>query len=302
MGGVARSRDVGERVARERARPVTEAERGMREALAQATAPRTEESVAGAVDDYGLDLGFREKVQPAFKFLFDSYWRVSFLGAGNIPAQGPAILVGNHSGGVPFDGAMVAYGIGRHGSRRLARPLYARFVENMGPIADLYRKCGGVPASYTVADELLGRGELVVNFPEGVDGIGKLYEERYQLRPFSTSAARLSLRHRVPIVPFAVIGAEEIYPVIGRSAQLGKAVGAPFVPITPFFPLFGAAGLLPLPTKWTIAFGKRIYLYRERRFQGASALDFNAMTARVRRTVELLLRRHLAERSSIFLG
>ncbi len=312
MGDAARDRAAGARPGRGRPARTVETKRdgpeaearyaALREALALATAPRDSATAWGAEDDYGLDLDFRDKVLPAVKFLFDAYWRVSLVGIDNIPAKGPAILVGNHSGGLPFDGAMVAYAISRYGKGRVARPLYARFVEKMGPVADMYRKCGAAPARYTVADELLSRGELLVNFPEGVDGIGKLYADRYQLRSFSTSAARLAMRHRVPIVPFAVIGAEEIYPVIGRSEQLGKALGAPFIPVTPFFPFLGVAGLVPLPTKWTIAFGKRIHLYREKRFAGASVLDFDAMTARLRRTVEVMVGRHLAERSSIFLG
>ncbi|MFP6600460.1 MAG: lysophospholipid acyltransferase family protein [Deltaproteobacteria bacterium] len=305
MGDAVRDRQAGARPAGRRAPKTTtfsEVEREVRAALAEATRPRDGEPGPDAVGDYGLDLGLRDKVSPLFRFLFESYWRVSLVGIDNVPGQGPAILVGNHSGGLPFDGAMVSYAISDHGNGRVPRPLYARFVEAIGPVAELYRKCGAVPARYSVADELLGRGELIVNFPEGVDGIGKLYEDRYQLRPFSSSAVRLAMRHRVPIVPFAVIGAEEIYPVIGRSEQLGKAIGAPFVPVTPFFPLLGAAGLVPLPTKWTIAFGKRIHLYREKRFEGASALDFDAMTKRVRRTVQILVRRYLAARSSIFLG
>ena len=88
----------------------------------------------------------------------------------------------------------------------------------------------------------------------------------------------------------------------GISWQLGKLVGAPYVPITPFFPMFGLAGMIPLPTKWAIAFGKRIYLYRESRFRGPGCTDFDAMSDRLRRTVQILVNRHLGRRSSIFLG
>jgi 1-acyl-sn-glycerol-3-phosphate acyltransferase len=274
-------------------------------ALALATAPRGDEAHAeGAENDYGLDLDFREQIKPIFRFLFESYWRVDVHGIDNVPHDGPVLLVGNHSGGLPFDATMVAYALDNHeqGPRRVARPLYDRFVKNFGPIDAAYRKAGGAPARYSVADELLLRGEMVVNFPEGVDGVAKLYDQRYQLQDFSTSAARLSIRHRIPVVPFAVIGAEEIYPVIGRSEKAGEALGTPFVPITPFFPLLGMVGTVPLPTKWTIVFGKRIYLSRERRFRGAGATDFEAMTARLRRAVQGLVTRQLRRRSSIFFG
>ena len=172
----------------------------------------------------------------------------------------------------------------------------------MVPVREIYRRLGGAPARYAVADELLSRDELVMIFPEGVDGVAKLYEDRYRLGGFSTSAARLSYRHRAPIIPFAVVGAEEIYPMIGRSKSLGRAMGAPYMPITPFFPLLGPAGLLPLPTKWTIVFGPRIHLYRERRFRGAGSIDFQTMAERLRRTVQIHLCNALDRRSSIFLG
>jgi len=276
----------------------------LRRMLLRMTEPRRVEAVnEGAAHDYGLDLEFRERVRPLFRFLFENYWRVDVSGMENVPESGPVLLVGNHSGGLPFDATMICYALSAEGGPgRVARPLYDRFVENMGPIRDWYRKLGAVPARYAVADELLERRECVVIFPEGVRGVAKLYQDRYELRPFATSVARLAIRHRVPVVPFAVVGAEEIYPVIGRSSQLGKLFGAPYMPITPFFPLLGLAGLLPLPTKWSIAFGQRIYLHRESRFRGAGASDFAAMSDRLRRTVQILVRRQVGRRSSVFLG
>ena len=269
------------------------------------TDARADEALAaGAGEDYGLDGVFRERTAPLFRFLFEKYWRVAVTGLENVPETGGAILIGNHSGGLPFDATMVAYALSEcaGGPLRIVRPLYDRFIEGLGPVRDMYRKLGAVPARYAVADELLERGELPLIFPEGMFGVAKLYEDRYQVGSFSTSAARLSCRHRVPIIPFAVVGAEEIYPMIGRSSVLGKLLGAPYVPITPFFPTLGLLGTVPLPTKWTIAFGNRIYLHRESRFRGPGSVDFRAMSERLRRTVQLLLRGLLARRSSIFLG
>lgn len=274
-------------------------------AFETATAPRAEEAIlAGAPVDYGLDLDFRASTRPIFRFLYEQYWRIDTIGADRIPADGPVILVGNHSGGIPFDATMLAYAstFEEPGPKRIIRPLYDKFVENAPPVRDAYRRLGGAPASYAVADELLSRGEAVAIFPEGMYGVAKLYEDRYKIGPFSSSAARLSYRHRAPIVPFAIVGAEEIYPLIGRSETLGRAVGAPYVPITPFFPLFGLAGMIPLPTKWTIIFGPRIYLYRERRFRGAGCMDFETMSERLRRTVQILLQGGVDRRSSIFIG
>ena len=276
----------------------------VRDEIARMTEPRREEAIeAGSESDYGLDLDFRSRSEPLFKFLWDSYWRCDVTGMENVPMDGPSILVGNHSGGLPLDATMVAYCLSSDdGPGRVVRPLYDKFVEGMGPVKGMYRKLGGVPARYAVADELLERGQIPMIFPEGVGGVAKLYDERYRVGKFSSSAARLSCRHRVPIIPFAVIGAEETYPMIGRSAQLGKLLGAPYVPITPFFPMLGLAGIIPLPTKWYIAFGKRIYLYRESRFRGDHVMDFDAMSDRLRRTVQILVDRHLERRASIFLG
>ncbi len=256
----------------------------------------------GADQDYGLDLAFREECMPLARFLFEAYWRVSVTGLDNVPGRGAAILVGNHSGALPFDAAMLAYALSLPGTERVARPLYARFLDGHPKLSEACRRLGGVTAAYAVADELLARGELVVIFPEGVDGVAKSFDDRYRLGRFATSSARLSCKYRAPIVPFSVVGAEEIYPMVGRSQSLGEIVGAPHVPITPFFPLLGPAGLLPLPTKWTIRTGQRIHLYRESRFRGEGAADYEAMTARIRRTVELGLRRELARRESVFFG
>jgi len=261
-------------------------------------------SRASSRERFPVDLELRERLRPAARFLFKRWWRVAVRGLANVPAKGPAILVGNHSGAIPVDAAMLAYALDHEDDdaspRRVARVLYDRFVEGIPALAEIYRRSGGVPARYAVADSLLGRGELVVIFPEGIGGVSKLFEDRYQLQRFSTSAARLAWKHRAPVIPFAVIGAEEAYPVIGRSEEGGAAFGAPYLPITPFFPLLGPLGALPLPTKWSLAFGSRIALHRERRFRDAP--DFEVMTERLRRSVAVLIERGLSERGSVFLG
>jgi len=258
----------------------------------------------GVSERFPVDLELREKLRPALRFLFRRWWRVAVRGIANVPAEGPAILIGNHSGAIPVDAAMLAYALDHDDDdaspRRVARILYDRFIEGIPSLADFYRRSGGVPARFAVADALLARGEVVVIFPEGIGGVAKLFEERYHLQRFSTSAARLAWKHKAPIIPFAVIGAEEAYPVIGRSEEGGAAFGAPYLPITPFFPLLGPLGALPLPTKWSLSFGARILLHREKRFRDDP--EFEAMTERLRSSVAALVERGLGERSSVFLG
>ena len=259
---------------------------------------------ASGAEEFPVDLQLRESLRPLLRVFFDGWWRVRLRGLANVPREGGAILIGNHSGAIPVDAMMLAHALDRiedpESPRRVARILYDRFIDGMPPLADLYRRAGAVPASFAVADRLLARGELVVLFPEGVAGVAKLFENRYRLQPFATSAARLAWKYRVPVVPFAVVGAEEAYPVVGRSEEAGRAFGAPYLPITPFFPLLGPFGLLPLPSRWTIRFGRRIHLHREQRFRVDP--DPGAMTARLKRSVEVRLERGVQERRSVFLG
>ena len=250
-------------------------------------------------DLFGFDPGFRQRVEPAFRFLHDRYWRVEVSGARNVPANGPVLLIANHSGAVPFDGAMIVTALQLH-CRRALRFLYDRFVDNLPPVATFYRKVGGAVASRDSAAALLRQGDPVLLFPEGVAGVAKPFTDRYRLRSFSAGFVRIALSMDVPIVPVAVVGAEEIYPVVGRAEGLGKLLGMPYLPLTPFFPFLGLLGALPLPTKWFIRFGKPIRLSPvdgEARRQRA---QYEAM--RVRRTIQAMVRRLKGQRRSVFFG
>jgi len=253
---------------------------------------------AGA-DPFGLDLAFRESVRPICRFLFERYWRIEVQGAHHVPHGGPVLLVANHSGALPFDGAMICTAVDLRCDRVL-RFLYDRFVDAMGPIGAFYRKCGGTVASREGAAALLEQGEPVLLFPEGVSGVAKPFTDRYRLRPFSPGFARLALALDVPVVPVAVVGAEEIYPLVGRAEGVGRVMGAPYLPITPFFPLLGPLGALPLPTKWFIRFGKPIRLPQvegEARWQRA-----RTETVRMRRKIQAMVTRLRTRRQSVFFG
>ena len=272
--------------------------RARRPALAASKVAARRRRVRGA-DEFGLDPQFRERLLPIFQLLYEKYWRVDARGVRNVPRRGPTILVANHSGALPFDATMIACALHAAGQPRATRFLYDRFVENLPYVPQLYQRVGGVLASRTNAERLLRNGELVGLFPEGVAGLSKLFSERYVLQPFSSGFVRLALRHRATIVPVAVIGAEEIYPLVGRVRAISKLVGVPYLPVTPFFPLLGPLGMIPLPTKWTIRFGKPIVLDAPPR-RSHDAVAVRAMAEQIRVRVQQMVRALLRRRDGVF--
>jgi 1-acyl-sn-glycerol-3-phosphate acyltransferase len=210
-------------------------------------------------DPFGIDSAFRRGWLQALRVLFDRYWRVEVSGIEHVPDVGPALIAANHSGAVPADAFMLGVALEVRQPPRSLRVLYDRFVDALPLIGPLYRRLGAVPASFANAEILLSRGEVVGLFPEGIAGVEKRFTERYRLRPFKTGTARMSLRTGAPIVPVAIVGAEEAYPVVARLYRLGRAAGLPWVPVTPLFPLCGLAGAIPLPTKWHMHFCAPIY-------------------------------------------
>lgn len=260
-----------------------------------APAPATPES-----DPFGLDRDFRAYSIPLFQFLFDQYWRITVTGLEHVPASGPALVVANHSGAVPADAFMLAAALElRHPQRRCLRVLFDKFVDALPFIGDLYRRLGGVTASFPNAERLLQRGELVGLFPEGIAGVEKRWTERYRLRPFKTGTARLSVRTGSPVIPVAIVGAEEAYPVVARLYRTGRLVGLPWIPVTPTFPLCGLAGAVPLPSKWMMHFGSPIHPPApDGRSEDARVAE---LTGHIRAAIESSLCDLLAKRRGIFL-
>lgn len=257
------------------------------------------------VDEFGRDPLYAARVDPLLDFLYTKYFRVTVTGMEHVPAHGRALIVANHSGTLPYDGAMLMYAIRKEGPQgRELRPLVEDFVFHFPYLGTFINRIGGVRACQENAERLLEQGQLVAVFPEGIKGIGKLYKERYRLQRFGRGGfIKLALRTGAPIIPTAIIGAEEIHPMVGRITWLAKSIGIPYLPITPTFPLLGPLGMVPLPTKWTIRFGAPLD-YAER--YGASAAEdrilVNKLSDTVRSTIQEMVDELLAQRKSILFG
>lgn len=256
------------------------------------------------VDEFGFDRRFTETLRPLFEFLYSLYWRVSASGVERIPETGPALIVANHSGVLPYDGLMMKLAIRhRHPGKRECRMLALDMFALLPVLAPLLAKLGEVRANPENALRLLGKGELVGVFPEGVKGVGKRYRDRYKLARFGRGGfVRVALRAGAPIVPCAIVGAEEIHPVLAKADWVGKPLGLPYFPITPTFPALGPLGLVPLPSKWWIDFGEPIDLAS----YGADAADDPIAVTRIgesiRGRIQEMVNERLAQRRSVWFG
>jgi 1-acyl-sn-glycerol-3-phosphate acyltransferase len=255
-------------------------------------------------DEWGFDEQFAEAVYPFAELLYRVWWRVRCEGATNVPAHGRALLVANHSGSLfPFDASMVAVALMKeHPLPRWPRFLVLDWAFTLPFLSAFMRKVGGVPASQHNARRLLEQDEPVIVFPEGVKGTGKPFRERYRLQRFGRGGfVGTALRTRAPIIPVAVVGAEEIYPKIGESQALARTIGAPFVPVTPTFPWLGPFGLLPLPSRWRIEFCEPIDLSEHPPEAADDPRLLLDVSERVRATLQEKVYENLVKRGSAFL-
>jgi len=255
------------------------------------------------VDDFGFDRDLSDNVLMAsMRPLYDTWFRVETRGLEHVPDDTGALVVANHSGTIPIDAVMTQLALlDHHPAHRHLRMLAADLVFSLPGVAPLARKGGATLACQSDAERLLTADELVGVWPEGFKGIGKRYSERYRLQRFGRGGfVSAALRTRKPIIPCSIVGAEEIYPIIGNLKTVARLAGVPYVPVTPTFPLLGPLGLIPLPSKWLIEFGEPI----ETASYGPGAADdpmlvFN-LTDQVRETVQQTLYSLLAQRRSIF--
>ncbi len=213
------------------------------------------------VDEFGFDRELTDAVfHPLLRPLYRDWFRVDAAGLEHLPATGPALVVANHSGTVALDALMLSLAVhDEHPAHRYLRLLGADLVFRLPFLSELARKNGSTLACNPDVERLLANGELVGVFPEGFKGVGKLYKDRYRLQRFGRGGfVSVALRTGTPIVPVSIVGAEEIYPMIGNLKPVARLLGLPYFPVTPTFPWLGPLGLIPYPSKWSIRFHEPI--------------------------------------------
>jgi 1-acyl-sn-glycerol-3-phosphate acyltransferase len=196
------------------------------------------------IDQYGISKAYLGPSFTALKFFFRRYFSVESHGIENVPAHGRVMLVGNHSGGVAIDGAMVvASQFFEMNPPRLAQGMAEKFLNKVPFLSQMTNRCGHLTGLPEHAERLLADERMLMVFPEGARGTAKLYKERYSLVHFGTGFVRLAMKMKTPIVPFAFLGGGEAVPTISNAVGLGKLLGVPYIPVTPW--LFA----VPIPAK-----------------------------------------------------
>ncbi len=220
------------------------------------------ERYAGKEDEYGFDLNIWAKSEPFFRFCFEDYFKVNVQGIENIPVHGGALIVGNHSGLLPIDGAMMSMAMcNAHSSPRRIRYLITDWFFDLFLIGKWMKQTGQVRASLEIAQKLLQNDEIIGLYPEGVRGVGKPLKDRYRVIDFHPGFVKLAIACQVPIIPVATVGGDEIFPNLTNLPNMARAMRLPFFPITPAFPwLPFPLWMMPLPVKWFMNIHKPIKL------------------------------------------
>jgi 1-acyl-sn-glycerol-3-phosphate acyltransferase len=262
---------------------------GTRARLEKLTPPRNEYGV----DPYGLDMEYAVAAMAPFLWLYKRYFRVELHGAEQVPGEGRVLIVSNHSGQLPFDAAMIAVGLLlEKDPPRVARTMVEKWVPTLPFVSTFMARCGQIVGTPENCRRLLAADEALLVFPEGVRGLNKLYGERYRLQRFGPGFMRLALESGAPIVPCAVVGAEEQAPAFVDVKPLARLLGFPAFPLTPtLLPL-------PLPARYHIRFGSPL------RFTGSpdeEDAELERKVAEVEGAVRALIDRGLAERRSVYL-
>lgn len=236
----------------------------------------------------------REFIDKLVSPIYTEWFRTSVYGAENIPAKGPALVVANHAGAFAIDGLVTMMAVAKNTQRTL-RVLGADFLFHLG-VNNFLEEIGVRPATPSIARDLLQAGELVGVWPEGVRGVAKTFDQRYRLQRFGRGGfARIASELKVQVIPTAIIGSEETYPLVGRVSGLLNWTGLPYLPVTPTFPALGPLGLIPFPAQWSVSFGTPMTPPSDSSI--ISAFEF---TDRVQATMRSMILSRLENRERIF--
>lgn len=206
------------------------------------------------VNEWGRSENMRELARRLYDPVYRNWFRVEWEGLEKIPQRGGALLVANHAAAIPSDAPVIMHGI----ETELGRPVYGladTFFRTVPVVGTLWSRVGGVPAHPDNAYRLLhDQGQLVLAFPEGAKGPAKTFDERYQLRRFGRGGfVEIAMRAGVPVIPIAVVGAEESMPILFRIPSVAKALGLPYVPLTANMLVAGPLGLFAyFPAKFKL--------------------------------------------------
>ena len=243
------------------------------------------------VDPFGYNLDYSLSAVAPFIWLYRNYFRVEAYGIEKVPA-GRVLLVSNHSGQLPLDGAMIGVSMMLEASPpRAIRSMVEKWVPSLPYVSTFMSRMGQIVGTPENCRRLLESEEAILVFPEGQRGINKLWPQRYQLPEFGLGFMRLALETHTPIVPIAVVGAEEQAPALMDLKPVAKLLGFPSFPVTP-------TGLpIPLPTKYRLYYGDPL------RFTGRpddedSELDKKVRT--VKAAIQSMLHQGLKERRGVF--
>jgi 1-acyl-sn-glycerol-3-phosphate acyltransferase len=247
-------------------------------------------------DQFGANREVLFNTYAVVKTFYEKYFRVESFGHENIPATGRAIIAANHSGTLPLDGMMIGIDIVKHvDPPRLMRAVVDRFAAALPYVGEFLARCGQVIGTRRNFQELLENDEIVAVFPEGAKALGKLYSQRYKLYPFNMGFVELALTYKAPIIPVAVVGAEEQMPVLSNLEPLAKALGFPYIPVTPtILPV-------PFPSRYRIYYGEPLHYYKQFAEDTIQNPEMVRELARdVQERVQRMLDLGLAERKGIF--
>jgi len=248
-------------------------------------------------DPWGFNVDVARRAMIVTTLLYRHYFRVETHGVENLP-DGRVLVISNHAGQIALDAAMIGTAaVLEREPPRILRGMGEYWLPTVPFLNVLVSRTGSVVGTPKNCTDLLRNEEAVIAFPEGIRGMNKLFSERYRLQRFGSGFMRLALATKTPIVPVAVVGSEEQAPAIANLTGVARLLGLPAFPITLTWPLLGPLGLLPLPVKYRITFGKPM------RFEGGGD-DEDAVIAkkvgRVVETIQAMLDKGLRERPGIF--